>query len=129
MALGISIRCLFGINENDANEGNSKSMLVDSGCTSHVENDEKNFINFDKSYVPEDHNITLADGSKKNGVAEKRGTAVVGILDKNGKEHKLTLKNALHVPSYPLSIFSVRKATKKGATVIFNEEMIGAVTQ
>ena len=60
-------------------------------CTAHVVNKKKDFISYDQSHKPEDHNITLADGSMKSGVAEDRGTAAVGVIDINGKEHKITL--------------------------------------
>ena len=45
------------------------ALLVDTGATSHIVNDEELFINIDKSYVPENHYIELADGSKTNSVA------------------------------------------------------------
>ena len=86
----------------------------------HIINDEKYFISFDERYVPEKHFIELADGSRSNNVAKKRGTAVVGIKDENGITRKAKLKNALFVPSYPQKIFSVQAATETGAEIHFD---------
>ena len=47
------------------------SLLVDTGATSHIVT-EDNFVDVDDSYVPENHYIELADGSRTNSVAKKR---------------------------------------------------------
>ena len=96
------------------------SILVDCGATDHVINDEKYFINFDEKYLPENHFIELADGSRTNNMVKKRGTAVIRMKDENGIDRKAELKNALFVPSYPQKIFSVQAATDSGAEIHFN---------
>ncbi|KAJ8029525.1 hypothetical protein HOLleu_28938 [Holothuria leucospilota] len=94
----------------------SHTLLVDCGSTSHILNDEAYFVSFDHSFEPKDHIIELADGSRETGVAEKRGEARLKFQDKDGKIADITLSNALCIPSYPQSIFSVRAATECGAT-------------
>ena len=39
--------------------------------------------------------------------------------DTNGRRVKATLRGALHIPSYPQDIFSVKSATTNGASVTF----------
>jgi hypothetical protein len=96
-----------------------EELLVDCGATSHIVRDESWFINFDKTFKPKDHLMELADGTRKTGVAEKRGDAVIGLIDKSGKTVPVTLHNALWVPTYPLDIFSVQRATENGGTLNF----------
>ena len=106
--------------DNDSNvESNEEiclkgMILVDTGATSHIVNQDK-FIDVDESYVPENHYIELADGTRTNSVAKKRGTILIKICDRNGIVHTARLENALYCPGYPQNIFSVRAATKKGA--------------
>lgn len=94
------------------------SFIVDTGATSHIVN-EDNFINEDESYVPERHFIELADGTRTNSAAKKRGTVLIHITDSEGNLRSSTLENVLYCPTYPQNIFSVRSATKKGASVRF----------
>jgi hypothetical protein len=94
-------------------------LLVDCGATSHLLNDESMFVTEDKDFDPEKHFIELADGSKKSGLATKRGVAEVWVMNKGGQNVKIELHNALCVPSFPQNIFSVQAATNKGATVSF----------
>ena len=94
-------------------------LLVDSGATSHILNEEKNFISFDDDYVPKDHFLELANGEKVKNAAKARGVAKVHIRDENGLLQEAILKNALYIPSFPYNIFSVKSATRKGAQVCF----------
>ena len=41
----------------DTETAKSDPLLVDSGCTSHIVNDDKNFIEEDPNYKPENHTI------------------------------------------------------------------------
>ena len=96
--------------------------MVDCGATTHIVTDKSKFVQFDESFVAENHYIELADGSRTNGVVSGKGTASVLLHDSEGKPHKVQLENALYVPSYNQDIFSVQAATGKGASVEFKPE-------
>ena len=98
------------------------ALLVDCGATTHIINDESKFSKFDDKFAPEKHYIELADGTRSNNVAFKRGDVEVTIMDTTGKCVKATLKNALYIPTYPQNIFSVQAATERGASVSFNPD-------
>lgn len=95
--------------------------MVDCGATSHIITEEAIFTRFDESFNPESHYMELADGTRMNHVALKRGDAEVFLLDQEGKKVKATLRRALFIPSYPQSIISVQAATADGAKVIFQK--------
>ena len=116
-----SFDILFKATDTIETGDSANSLLVDCGATAHIIRDESKFVNFDNSFVPAHHFIELASGERKS-VAQKRGTAVVEIVDADGKNRKAALDNALLVPSYPQDIFSVQAATKKGASVKFSPE-------
>ena len=97
----------------------AENLLVDCGATAHIVNTEDNFLNEDPTFKPEDHYVELADGSRKNNVAIKRGTAVVSLRAQNGELHEVKLENTLCIPTYPQNIFSVQAATQKGVTIKF----------
>jgi transposase InsO family protein len=92
-------------------------LLVDCGATSHMINDESKFIDFDNTFKPEKQSVELVDG-KIYQVAKKRGTVVVDICDENGIAKPVTLHEALYIPSYPHSIFSVRTASRIGGSSV-----------
>ena len=98
------------------------SLLVDCGATAHIINNDSLFVSVDEGYKPEEHFIELADGSRSNNVAKKRGTALVNIQDEHGNVRESTLNNALYVPSYPQNIFSVQAATEHGAKINFSSD-------
>ncbi|CAM1301865.1 Uncharacterised protein r2_g1167 [Pycnogonum litorale] len=95
------------------------SLLVDCGATSHIITDESKFIRFDDSFSPSQHFIELANGTRSNSVALKKGDASVNLVDSNRNCTSATLKGALYIPSYPHDIFSVQAAAERGATVNF----------
>jgi hypothetical protein len=95
------------------------SLLVDCGATSHVIKDASKFVSYNKHFNPDKHFIELADGTKSNNVALKKGTVQVKLNTASGKTVTADLHDALYVPSYPQNIFSVQAATEKGATVTF----------
>ena len=66
--------------------------------------------------------INVADGSRSNNVAIKRGTAKLFLQDTKGNMHGIFLQNALYAPSYKQTIFSVQAATERGATIDFSSE-------
>lgn len=113
--------------ENMSPNINEKGIMVDAGATSHIVNDIRKFKDFDSSFRPQTHSVELADGTRCNGIAQQRGTAVIHFLDESGHQHRAQLRDALYMPSYPHDIFSVARATNGGATVIFkrgNSRMI-----
>ena len=102
--------------EYTSNRGKGK-LLVDCGATTHIINDISKFITFDTRFESDKHFIELANGSKSNNIALKRGNANVQLYDINGKCVQVMLENALYVPTYPQNIFSIHAATKKGVTI------------
>ena len=97
-------------------------ILVDSGCTSHVIKDGANFNNFAKDFKPKTHKITLADGSVNKDAVKAIGKATEILVDSNGKQHDIIFENALHIPDFKESIFSVYRSVKNGHTVVFSPE-------
>lgn len=59
--------------------------MVDAGATSHIVNDINKFESFDHKFQPSTHSVELVDGSKCGEMAQKRGTAVIHLLDSAGK--------------------------------------------
>ena len=94
-------------------------LLVDCGATSHIINSKSCFTSFDDKFDPSNHYIALADGRHSNSLAELRGDAKIQMYDSQGNIQKVTLKDALYAPQFPISLFSVRAATDAGATVSF----------
>ena len=86
-------------------------MLVDCGAATHIVHDVTKFIRFDKHFNSNNHCIKLAECSRANKVALKRGDACVQLCDVNGDVNQAILSNALYVPSYKQNIFSVQAAT------------------
>lgn len=106
-----------------------KGLMVDTGATSHIITDITMFKSFDSTLRPETHSFELADGTRCNGVAQRRGNAEVSLIDSRGQQRRAVLKDALFVPSYPQSIFSVKAATTSGATVVFKEDKDTLITR
>ena len=75
--------------------------MVDTGATLHIVTDIGKFKKFDNTFQSEKHFIELADGTRANGVALRRGDAEVNLVNREGKRVKATLKNALFIPTYP----------------------------
>jgi hypothetical protein len=95
-------------------------FLVDCGSTTHIVNKDINFVTTDQSFKLEEHFIELADGSKSNNLAKKKGTVSISLLTTDGKTVNARLENVLYVPLFPQCIFSVQVATRKGAKVNFD---------
>jgi len=105
----------------DVSTTRSSSLLIDCGAIAHIVTDKSRFTSFDKSFRPEKHYIEIANGTKSN-VALARGDATVRIKDSTGRYVNEALKNALYVPSFPQSLFSVQAATVKGVSVLFEPD-------
>ena len=73
------------------------------------------------TFDPNAHYMELADGTRMNNVALKRGDAEVCLQDREGRCVKVTLRKILFIPSYPQNIFSVKAAITNGAKFIFQE--------
>ena len=80
------------------------------------------FTTFDDTFQSDKHIIELANGTRANSVALKRGDVDITIVDSSGTPVKATLRNALFIPSYPQDIFSVQAATERGARVTFQPD-------
>lgn len=76
---------------------------------------------FDDTFQPETHSVELSNGTKCIGMAQRRGTAMINLLDSTGQQHRAQLRDALHMLSYPHDIFSVARATNGGATITFKK--------
>ena len=59
--------------------------------------------------------ITLGDGHSLK--ATKQGVVEITVKTPNGKERKCVLHDVLHVPDLSYNLFSVPKATERGATL------------
>lgn len=108
-------------NEQSLNNIKLDRIMVDAGATLHIVNDFAKFKSFDDSFQAETHSVELADGTKCEGVAQRKGTAIVYLLDNAGKHHRAELRDALYISSYPHDIFSVARATNGGATITFKK--------
>ena len=94
----VSLSCsqfVFKINDQPQRTVESKRIKVDTGATSHVIRDIERFKDFDDSFQPDNHFIELADSSKTNGVALKRGDAEICQVNANGNMESVTLKGSL----------------------------------
>lgn len=88
-------------------EGNEK-FLVDCRATTHIVNKDTYFVEINKSFEPEEHYIELANGSKSNNLARKKGTVLISLQTIEGKLAKVKLKNVFlclpfHNASFPYS--------------------------
>jgi hypothetical protein len=101
-------------------------LLVDSGCSSHIKNDDSEMTNIKQDFKPHSHTVELADGTKQSGVALKRGDVPVNLRDDHGRVMPSVLRDTLYIPSFPQDIFSVNKAVEAGAEVTFgkNSKMV-----
>ena len=100
----------------------STGIMVDAGATSHIVNDIAKFKSFDNTFQPDTHSIELADqGTECSGMAQRRGTAVIYLLDNEGRQQRTKLQEAMYMLTYPHKIFSVARATNGGVTVTFKK--------
>ena len=102
--------------------GKGGSMLVDSGASSHIITDESRFCSIDKDFKPQNHFVELADGTKHNKFALKRGSIEISLQEKTGKIDRMMLHHVLYIPTFPMDIFSVPAATENEAEVLFRKQ-------
>ena len=112
---------VFKINDRPQRTVESKRSMIDTGATSHIIKDIERFKNVDDAFQHDNHFIELADGTKTNWVALKRGDAEICLVNANGNKESVTLKGALFIPSYPQDIFSVMSASPNGAAITFKK--------
>lgn len=86
-----------------------RGLMVDTGATSHIVTDITKFKDFDENFKSQKHILELADGVRTSGVALKRGSAKVRLIDRRGCAVDTMLMGALYVPSCPQDIFSVKE--------------------
>ena len=106
-------------------------LLVDSGSSNHISNNESKMVNIRKDFKPEHHTVQLADGTKQSGVAMKKGDLPIELRDDNGNVASSVLTDVLYIPSFPQDIFSVNRAVKAGAEITFgkNSQMVCGKTR
>ena len=95
------------------------NILMDCGASTHIVNDLAQSISFDKDFNPDEHYTELADGSRSNNTALKKGIAKVILQGTYGKAYNTGLENCLYIPSYKQNIFSVHAATEKGVQLSY----------
>ena len=76
-------------------------------------------MQFDDSFNPQTHFIELANVKQANNLAPGRGTAQFEIVDSQRVVHKALLTDALYVPSFKQSIFSLDRSMAQSARVEF----------
>ena len=107
----------------------SEKLLVDTGATAHIINDESKFCSSDPKFKPDNHFVELADGRKYNNLAIRRGDVPIEIYDVNGNNIRSGLRQALCIPSFPQNVFSVSSATEHGSTVTFRKDKSEVTTK
>lgn len=92
-------------------------ILVDSGATAHIVNDQATFVTLDMSRPETLEGI--------GGSAKVQGVGAAQLLSDNGAI--VTLQDALYVPTSPINIISTSRAASHGLSTAFCAEN-GAVT-
>ena len=99
-------------------EDRSDLILVDSGCTSHIEKNKSMFVDLQSANTP----ICLADGHKATDAVKGVGATRSSVKDVNGEDVKINLHQALFIPEFKENIISVSKTVKNGHSVVFSPE-------
>ena len=100
-------------------EAKEDLILVDSGCTAHIEKNQQRFGTFEKSFDPRHHFIELADGQKQDGLVQGMGAVTNTIKDQDGTPQNIVLKDALYIPNFKHGILSVWKTIQHGHSITF----------
>ena len=98
------------------NSSSSEFFIVDSGCTDHMLNDKKYFI---------EYNVATGTTKNANGSSSEiagKGRAAVTVVNNRGEPRSLVLEDALHVPDYGYNLLSVTSATDKGHDVLLSSQ-------
>ena len=59
--------------------------------------DKSRFISFNDNFNSENHFIELADGSRINSIALKKGSACISLIDSEGNKQNYILKDTLNI--------------------------------
>ena len=101
--------------ENNGSEY-SNYLIVDTGCTDHIINQNNVFENLcpcnEKSVRDPKGNLTPVEGI---------GDMPIKVQLKDGKMAEMILRNVLYVPSYEVNLLSVNTAVSFGHRFIFHE--------
>ena len=97
-------------------------VLVDSGSTSHIENNSKRFSHFQTPFNPENHHIKFADGRKPDGIVQGMGNVKQILHDSHGESYPVNMTDSLFIPSFEQPIMSVWKAVNSGNSVHFTPQ-------
>ena len=111
---------VFSVCTSKRDFGASDLLLVDSGCTSHIQKTKDNFESFTKDFIPKSQKITLADGSQSWDAVKGVGKAKEILIDSNGEEREIFMNNVLYIPEFGENIFSVYRCIQNGHTVTFS---------
>ena len=80
--------------------------------------DKSKFINFDQNFEPGNYFVEFPNGSRVNNIVLKRVNACIYLWNTNRHICRCIL-NALYIPTFKQSIFSVQAATKNSAHISF----------
>ena len=96
----------LGISNSTSDYSNIEDgLLLDYRATTYIVHDITKFIRFDKHFNLNIHYIELANGSRANKMAWKRGDACVQLCDVNVNVRQAILTNTLYVPPCKQNIY------------------------
>lgn len=95
-----------------------KGWLIDSGATRHVVNDKSFFSIIDESYTS---SVELANGESV--CVQGIGTGSLTFLDESGCIRKAKATEVLYAPKLVGNVLSVRRLTKIGMKVVFDDRI------
>ncbi|UYV74280.1 hypothetical protein LAZ67_11002829 [Cordylochernes scorpioides] len=96
--------------------GEKRSLCVDSGCTTHL----SPHLDWMEDVVPYEREIDLAEKDK---ITNSTAKGNIGMTTSTGQEFSIVqIRDVLHVPNLRSNLLSVCELTKRGNTIIFNNE-------
>lgn len=98
-------------------ESNNVEWTLDSGATSHISNDEKQF---EEIISLNEKKVKVANGIKIDALG--RGVCKLQLKNEKGNISNAKLNDVLYVPEIKGNFISMRKLTQKGYKVTFYEE-------
>ena len=99
------------------NISSSKYWIVDSGATSHICNNRKQFVHL----YPLKHSIEVKLGDGRILMATAQGDVSLRMKYGSNKSRKCTLYDVLYVPELSYNLVSVSEAVEKENTVKFSD--------
>ena len=91
-------------------------LVVDSGCTSHMFNDKKLFVEMNRctrTCVNANSTVSSVTGS---------GTVKIGLKDISGRVKVVTLRECLYLPDNARNLLSVSRLAAHGAKAVFDHQ-------